>query len=56
MLMIDAHCRAGHGDGRHRFLSIRMGTNGPTLADMRGTSILDGSGLFAPSFRVARRL
>jgi imidazolonepropionase-like amidohydrolase len=56
MLMIDAHCHAGHGDSHGRFLSIRKGANGSTLADVRGKSILDGNGLFARSFRAVRRL
>jgi hypothetical protein len=43
-------------DGHHRFLSSRKGANGPTLADMRGKSILDGNGLYARSFRAVRRL
>jgi hypothetical protein len=43
-------------DGRHRFLSSRKGANGPTLADVRGKSLLDGDGLFARSFRAVRRL
>jgi len=43
-------------DGRHRFLSSRKGANGPTMADKRGRSLLDGDGLFARSFRAVRRL
>lgn len=43
-------------DGHHRFLSSRKGANGPTLADVRGQSILDGNGLFARGFRAVRRL
>lgn len=42
--------------GHHRFLSSRKGANGPTLADVRGKSILDGNGLFARSLRAVRRL
>jgi NlpC/P60 family len=42
--------------GHHRFLSSRKGANGPTLADLRSKSILDGNGLFARSFRAVRRL
>jgi cell wall-associated NlpC family hydrolase len=43
-------------DGHHRFISSRKGANGPTLADVRGKSILDGNGLYARSFRAVRRL
>ena len=43
-------------DGHHRFLSSRKGANGPTLADVRGKSILDGNGLYARSLRAVRRL
>lgn len=42
--------------GHHRFLSSRKGHNGPTLGDVRGRSLLDGSGLYARSFRAVRRL
>jgi hypothetical protein len=34
----------------------RKGANGPTLGDVRGASLLDGPGLYARSFRSARRL
>lgn len=43
-------------EGHQRFLSSRKGSNGPTLADRRGKSILDGSGLYARGFRAVRRL
>jgi len=42
--------------GRHRFLSSRKRANGPTMADLGGRSILDGDGLYARSFRAARRV
>jgi cell wall-associated NlpC family hydrolase len=42
--------------GNRRFISSRKGANGPTLGDVRGASILDGVGLYAKSFRSARRL
>jgi hypothetical protein len=43
--------------GNHdRFISSRKGANGPTLGDYKGKSILDGTGLFARSFRAVRRL
>lgn len=42
--------------GHLRFISSRKGANGPTLGDTRGASILDGDGLYARSFRMARRL
>lgn len=42
--------------GHHRFFSSRKGADGPTFGDIRGKSILDGSGLYARAFRAARRL
>jgi len=43
--------------GNHyRFISSRKGANGPTLGDYKGKSILDGTGLYARSFRAVRRL
>ena len=41
---------------RQRFISSRKGANGPTFADYRGRSVLDGTGLYAQSFRGVRRL
>lgn len=43
-------------DGHHRFVSSRKTADGPTFGDLGGASILDGSGLYARSFRAARRL
>jgi hypothetical protein len=43
------------GDNR-RFISSRKTRNGPTLGDVAGVSILNGTGLYARSFRSARRL
>jgi hypothetical protein len=42
--------------GRSRFISSRKSPNGPTLGDVHGASLLDGTGLYARSFRSARRL
>ena len=42
--------------GAHRFISSRDKTNGPTLGDATGRSILDGTGTYARNFRAARRL
>jgi len=42
--------------GRHRFMSSRKTANGPTLGDVGGASVLDGTGLYASAFRSARRL
>jgi cell wall-associated NlpC family hydrolase len=42
--------------GHHRFISSRKTHNGPTLGDVGGRSILDGTGDYARSFRAARRL
>lgn len=43
-------------DGHYRFISSRKKVNGPTLGDYGGKSLLDGTGLYAKSFRAARRL
>jgi hypothetical protein len=40
----------------HRFISSRKGANGPTLGDVSGKSILNGTGLYARSFRAVRRV
>lgn len=42
--------------GRHRFVSSRKGADGPTLGDVKGASLLDGTGTFAKAFRAVRRL
>ena len=42
--------------GNHRFISSRKSINGPTLGDYAGKSILNGTGLYASSFRAVRRL
>lgn len=42
--------------GSHRFISSRKSINGPTLGDYAGRSTLDGTGLYARSFRATRRL
>lgn len=42
--------------GHYRFVSSRKSINGPTLGDYNGRSLLDGTGLYATSFRAARRL
>ncbi len=42
--------------GDPRFLSSRKGADGPTMGDIRGRSTLSGTGLYATSFRSARRL
>ncbi|HUS28867.1 MAG TPA: NlpC/P60 family protein [Kofleriaceae bacterium] len=43
-------------DGHPRFISSRKSINGPTFGDFSGASTLDGTGLYARSFRAARRL
>jgi hypothetical protein len=48
-LGLDAH-------GKHRFVSSRKIGNGPTMGDVGGASILDGTGLYARSLRSLRRL
>lgn len=42
--------------GRQRFVSSRKSADGPTMGDLRGASVLDGTGLYAKSFRSTRRL
>jgi hypothetical protein len=42
--------------GHYRFISSRQTIDGPTLGDVGGASLLDGQGLYAKSFRAARRL
>ena len=41
--------------GHYRFISSRQTINGPTFGDVGGASLLDGGGLYAKSFRAARR-
>jgi len=42
--------------GHYRFISSRKTINGPTMGDTAGKSLLDGTGLYATSFRAVRRL
>jgi len=42
--------------GHRRFISSRVGANGPTMGDSGGEAIVDGTGHFAASLRAARRL
>ncbi|HEX8346112.1 MAG TPA: NlpC/P60 family protein [Actinoplanes sp.] len=42
--------------GHRRFISSRTQANGPTMGDLGGESILDGSGHWAVRLRTARRL
>jgi cell wall-associated NlpC family hydrolase len=42
--------------GRARFISSRKTPNGPTMGDAGGTSLLDGTGFYAKTFRSVRRL
>jgi hypothetical protein len=42
--------------GRYRFVSSRKSIDGPTFGDYNGASCLDGTGLYARTFRAARRL
>ncbi|MEU6277805.1 NlpC/P60 family protein [Streptomyces populi] len=53
------HCGMYMGlddQGRHRFYSSRSAANGPTLGDLSGHSLLDGTDFYARGFRAARRL
>jgi cell wall-associated NlpC family hydrolase len=42
--------------GNYRFISSRKSIDGPTLGDYNGKSVLNGTGLYATSFRGARRM
>ena len=42
--------------GEPRFVSSRKTVDGPTMGDIRGRSTLSGTGLYATTFRSARRL
>lgn len=42
--------------GHYRFISSRKGADGPTIGDISGASILDGTGHYAKTFRGVRRL
>ncbi|BCJ64900.1 hypothetical protein GCM10009779_61570 [Polymorphospora rubra] len=42
--------------GHHRFISSRSQANGPTMGDLAGESILDGTGYWALRMRTARRV
>ncbi|MGI5175416.1 NlpC/P60 family protein [Dactylosporangium sp. CA-152071] len=42
--------------GHYRFISSRVGANGPTMGDSGGEATLDGTGHFAAGLRTARRL
>ena len=47
----------GRDSGGHdRFISSRKTADGPTLGDLGGRSILDGTGYWAVAFRSARRI
>jgi cell wall-associated NlpC family hydrolase len=42
--------------GRRRFLSSRKTGNGPTMADLGGASLLDGTGTYAQKLHTVRRI
>ena len=42
--------------GHPRFVSSRKSVDGPTMGDAGGNSTLDGTMLYARTFRAARRL
>ena len=42
--------------GHHRFVSSRKRADGPTMGDLGGKSILDGTSDFAKAFRAVRRI
>lgn len=53
------HCGIYFGTdqyGRRRFLSSRMGANGPTFGDAEGMSTIGGTGIYSRIFRGARRI
>lgn len=43
-------------NGHHRFISSRKTADGPTMGDRGGKSVLDGTGLYARTFRAVRRV
>lgn len=42
--------------GDHYFISSRTTANGPTMGDLAGRSVLNGTDLYATGFRSARRI
>ncbi|MFF9098217.1 NlpC/P60 family protein [Streptomyces sp. NPDC014776] len=42
--------------GKRRFLSSRKTVNGPTMGDLGGASLLDGTGTYATSLHTVRRI
>ncbi|MBX9396280.1 C40 family peptidase [Streptomyces sp. TRM72054] len=42
--------------GKRRFLSSRKTINGPTMSDMGGASLLDGTGLYATTLHTVHRI
>ncbi|MFJ4206122.1 NlpC/P60 family protein [Streptomyces sviceus] len=42
--------------GKRRFLSSRKTVNGPTMSDLGGASLLDGSGTYAQTLHTVRRI
>ncbi|MEU1518412.1 NlpC/P60 family protein [Streptomyces sp. NPDC005811] len=42
--------------GRHRFYSSRSAADGPTMGDLSGRALLDGTDFYARGLRAARRL
>ncbi|MFG2132773.1 NlpC/P60 family protein [Streptomyces sp. NPDC048751] len=42
--------------GKRRFLSSRKTVNGPTMSDLGGASLLDGSGTYAKTLHTVRRI
>ncbi|HET9168872.1 MAG TPA: hypothetical protein VFN97_05520 [Actinospica sp.] len=53
------HCGIYFGTdqyGRQRFISSRMGANGPTFGDAQGLSVIGGTGVYSRDFRGARRI
>ena len=43
-------------NGHYGFISSRKTADGPTMGDRGGKSILDGTGLYARTFRAVRRV
>ncbi|MER8032499.1 NlpC/P60 family protein [Streptomyces bauhiniae] len=43
-------------DGKRRFLSSRKTVDGPTMSDLGGASLLDGTGTYAKSLHTVRRI
>ncbi|MFJ5531745.1 hypothetical protein [Streptomyces sp. NPDC093261] len=49
-------CLGRDTTGRRRFLSSRKTVNGPTMSDLGGASVLDGTGTYAKKLHTVHRV